>query len=73
MVQTVRTSIVLIAMPAMAGAASDASDIKKGVARDLNDIASETSKNNRSSDATERTAAATTLKVHLRWKPFEEI
>ena len=60
-----------LGVPELAGAIADST--KKSVAQDLMDIASETWKNNRSSDAKKRTAAATALKERLRWKPFEEI
>jgi hypothetical protein len=58
-------------LPEVTGAIADST--KKRVAQDLIDIATETWKDNRSSDAKKRTAAATALKERLRWKPFEEI
>ena len=60
-----------LGVPELAGAIADST--KKSVAQDLIDIASESWKSNRSSDAKKRTAAAATLKERLRWKPFEEI
>jgi hypothetical protein len=51
----------------------DMSRLRRSLARDLIDIASETWKSDRSSDAKTRTAATAALKERRRSKPFEEI
>jgi hypothetical protein len=58
-------------LPELTGAIADST--KKSVVQDLLDIANETWKNNRSTDAKKRTSAASSLKDRLRWRAFEEI
>jgi pyruvate/2-oxoglutarate dehydrogenase complex dihydrolipoamide acyltransferase (E2) component len=60
-----------LGLPELTGAIADST--KKSVVQDLLDIANETWKNNRSTDAKKRTSAASSLKDRLRWRAFEEI
>ena len=62
---------VALSLPEVTGALADS--VKKTITLHLTDIASETWKNNRSTDAKKRTTAANELKERLRWKAFEEI
>jgi hypothetical protein len=60
-----------LGLPELTGAVADST--KKSVVQDLLNIASESWKGNRSTDAKKRTSAASSLKDRLRWRAFEEI